>query len=119
MNFILLAIAVAFAFGCDIYDVIETEKGIKAGVGVEGNTFLVGTDKPTATALYFRDGLVIMLATTPAIFALALHGVPFFFAALSGPIIAGIKHILGGRAWVKLIAGAKPTSAEQIQTGSD
>lgn len=46
MNFLFcFSGAVAFAFGCDIYDVIMTEKGLKAGVAVEGNAFLVGSKR--------------------------------------------------------------------------
>jgi hypothetical protein len=108
-----------FAFGCDVYDVTETVKGLKAGVAVEGNTFLLPSDKPTATQLYLRDGLVIMLAALPAVLCLVLHSQPLFYAALSGPVVAAVKHVLGGRAWAKLIAGAKPTSAEQVQPGSN
>jgi hypothetical protein len=119
MNFALLAVAVAFAFICDIYDVTETEKGLKAGVAVEGNTFLIGTDKPTAVKLYLRDGVVIVAASVPAAVCLGLHAPSFFYAALAGPVVAGAKHILGGRAWVKLLAGQKPTPSEQIEPGAN
>lgn len=72
-----LLAAVAFAIGCDIYDVVLTEKGIKAGVAVEGNTFLVGS-KPSALALYLRDSLAIGAATVPAVLALVGHNDPLF-----------------------------------------
>jgi len=119
LNWIILAVCVALAEAADVYDVTETVKGLAKGVAVEGFTWLVGSDKPSVTALYLRDGLVIVLATLPAVFCLVFHSQPFFYAALSGPIVAAVKHVLGGRAWAKLIAGAKPTSAEQVQPGSD
>jgi hypothetical protein len=113
LEVLLLVIAVAFAFGADVFDVSETVKGIKAGLAVEANTFWVGTDKPSATQLYLRDGAVIALASALSVVALALHTLPLFYAGLSGPVIAGALHINGGRAWAKLLAGAKPTSAEK------
>jgi hypothetical protein len=116
MNYLFLALAVAFAFGCDIYDVTETEKGIKAGLGVEANTFWVGTDKPSATALYLRDGAVIALSALGSILALVLHVTPLFFAGLVGPVIAGILHLKGGREWALLLAGQKPTTSEKSRS---
>lgn len=103
MTLLLLVIALLFAFGCDIYDVTMTEKGLKAGVAVEGFDWLVG-DKPSARALYLRDALVIAFATAPAVVFLAIHNAPLSYAGLVGPAIAGIKHIMGGLAWKKLLA---------------
>jgi hypothetical protein len=119
LSLILLAVVIAAAELCDVYDVTETVKGITKGIAVEGNTLLLSSDKPTALALYLRDGLIIALASVPAVVCLALHATPFFYAALGGPAIAAVKHILGGRAWVKLLAGQKPTAAEEIAPGSN
>jgi hypothetical protein len=101
-EFIALAVAVAFYVGCDLYDVILTEKGIRAGVAVEGNTFLVGS-KPSAVALYLRDILVAGIATVPCVLALSFHNLPIFWGCLVAPVVAGVKHILGGLAWAKLL----------------
>jgi hypothetical protein len=103
IELLCLAAALAFAIGCDIYDVTETVKGIAKGVAVEANTFWLGTDKPTAKQLYLRDGLVIALATLPAVLLLVLlYGSPAFYIALVGPAIAGAKHLQGGLQWRKL-----------------
>ena len=116
MTLLLLVIALLFYFGCDIYDVRMTEKGIKAGVAIEGNTFLLGTDKPTALAEYLRDTVELLIAVGPAIVFLALRKPelkPLFYGALAGPVALGGKHILGGLAWKKLLEGQKPTPSEQ------
>lgn len=99
--------ALAFAVAGDIYDVTLTEKGIKAGVAVEGNTFLVKNNKPTAVALYLRDSLVTGLATAPSIIALAYGNKALFYGFLVGPIVSGVKHVGGGLAWRKLLNGGK------------
>jgi hypothetical protein len=117
--YVLLLVALAFAVLCDVYDVTETEKGIKAGLGVEANTFWVGTDKPSATALYLRDGAIIALSALIPILALIFHTTPLFLAGLGGPIVAGILHLKGGRQWAALLAGKKPTASEEIAPGSN
>ncbi len=103
-----LAVGLAWAIGCDIYDVTLTEKGIKAGVAVEGNDWLVGA-KPSAVALYLRDSLETGLATTPCILALIFNSSPFFWAGIVAPVLVGVKHIMGGRQWATLLAGGKVT----------
>ncbi len=113
MFFILFAIAVALAVAADLYDVILTEKGLKAGVAVEGNSFLLGetNTKPTALQLYRRDAIVIAMASAPAL-AVYLMGAPdVAYGFLAGPVVAAIKHIQGGRAWAKLLAGGKLSTA--------
>lgn len=105
--FLALVAALGFAIAADIYDVVLTEKGIKAGVAVEGNTFLVG-QKPSAVALYLRDSLVTGIATTPCILALVYGNKPLFYGFLVAPVVAGVKHIRGGRAWRNLLNGGKP-----------
>jgi hypothetical protein len=106
MELLIFIAALAFYVGCDIYDVVLTEKGIKAGVAVEGNTFLVG-EKPSAVALYLRDAFVTGLVTAPCAIALAVHNAPFFWGGLVAPIICGVKHVIGGRNWSILLAGGK------------
>jgi hypothetical protein len=97
-----LAGAVAFDLGANVYDVRETERGLKAGVAVEGNTWLVGTH-PSARALYGRDLLVLGLASTPSIIFHLLHKRPLFYGGLAGPIVYGVEHIQGGNSWKRLL----------------
>ena len=106
MKLFAFLFAIAFYVGCDLYDVILTEKGIKAGVAVEGNTFLVG-QKPSAVALYLRDALLAGLATTPCAIALAVGNTPLFWGFLAAPVVVGVKHILGGKQWRFLLNGGK------------
>jgi len=108
MELFALVIALAWAIGCDIYDVTLTEKGIKAGVAVEGNTFLVSS-KPSAVALYLRDSLVTGIAATPCVLACILYSQPLFWGFLIAPVLSGVKHILGGRQWATLLAGGTVT----------
>ena len=110
----LLALAgvVGFAVATDVWDVRETEKGLRAGVAVEGNTWLVGS-KPKAGALYGRDLLVIGLTASPAVVAYIFRKPEFFFGALAGPIVIGCKHIHGGDQWRDLLAGHPVTGSEQ------
>ncbi len=83
-----------------------TEKGLKSGVAVEANTWLVGS-KPGAVALYLRDSLETVLATTPCILACVLNNTTLFWGFLIAPLLAGVKHINGGRNWAVLLAGGK------------
>jgi hypothetical protein len=113
MTILYLAGALAFAVGCDIYDVVLTERGIKAGVAVEAFDWLVGS-KPTAVALYLRDSLITAFAMLPAIVVgLVFHNQAAFYGCLAAPVVLGIKHIRGGRAWTNLLAGGKPASEPQ------
>lgn len=106
----LFAAFAAAAFAADVYDVTQTEKGLKAGIAVESFTWLVGT-KPTAKALYLRDALLIAITL---FFPVLFHfkgNAPLAYGALISPAVAAIKHVLGGRAWANLLAGGKlPTS---------
>jgi hypothetical protein len=100
MFFILFAIAVGFAFGADIFDVVESEKAYAKGY-VESFDWLVGS-KPTAIALYLRDGMLIAFASAPALILFLLHSTPVAYGALAGPIAAGARHIQGGLGAKKL-----------------
>jgi hypothetical protein len=99
----LLALAgvLTFTILAARYDNYETLKGIRAGVGVEGNTWLVGSH-PSARALYGRDVLVIGLTTTPSVLAYVFRKWPMHYAGLTGPATFGVKSIQGGREWAKL-----------------
>jgi hypothetical protein len=96
-----LAGAVAFAIGAAAYDNHETLKGIRAGVGVEGNTWMVGS-RPSMRALIGRDVLVIGWTSAPSVLAYKFHKMPFFYGGLGMPVIDGLKSIQGGKSWVAL-----------------
>jgi hypothetical protein len=99
---VLLGVALAGAVAGDLYDVAMTEKGIKAGVAVEGNDWLVG-QKPSALALYLRDSLVLAFCVAPtALLATVFHNLPLAYGALISPVIYGYVHLQGGLAWKKL-----------------
>lgn len=104
MIYLPLILAVLFCVACDIYDVRLTVKGLKAGVAVEGNTFLIGP-RPSALALYLRDTLLLAFASGPAILFHFLGNDPLYYGACIGPVVYGIRHIKGGRAWADLLAG--------------
>jgi hypothetical protein len=108
---LVLAAAVGFDIAADHYDIAQTERGLRAGVAVEGNTWLASSH-PTAGQLYRRDLLVIGLTATPSTLAYIFRSKAFFYGGLGTPIIIGIKHIQGGRQWGKLLAGQKPTGSE-------
>jgi len=99
---ILFIVCVAFMVAADIYDVTLTTKGIKAGVAVEANDWLVG-QKPSAEALYLRDSLVMGFCIAPCIVVHFLGNDPLAYGALVSPIVCGIQHIRGGLAWKKLM----------------
>ncbi|MGO8797113.1 MAG: hypothetical protein ACLQLC_20025 [Candidatus Sulfotelmatobacter sp.] len=116
---IALGGALAFAIVADHYDISETEKGIKAGVAVEGNTWFIGTDKPTAGQLYKRDLLVIGVTATPSVLAHIFRAPALFYGGLSMPVVMGMKHISGGNQWKRLLEGQAPTSGELVEPGSN
>ncbi len=109
--YILTAILAALA-GTTVYDVLMTEKGLKAGVAVEGNTWLVGS-KPTAITLYLRDSLTAVLATAPSIVTYAMGSTAGAYGLLIMPVVYAVKHVLGGRQWAKLLAGGKLSTAPE------
>ena len=113
MFFEFLIVAAIIGVLGDVYDVTMTERGIKAGVAVEGNDWLVGS-KPSAIALYLRDGLVFAMCVAPAVvFATVAHNVPLGYGALSAPVVFGVKHLLGGLQWRTLLNGGKLSTAPQ------
>lgn len=113
MFFELLAVAASVGVAGDVYDVTMTEKGLKAGIAVEANDWLVGS-KPSAVSLYLRDGLVFAMCVIPAVvFAAVAHNVPLGYGALVAPVVFGVKHILGGLQWRKLLKGGKLSTMPQ------
>ena len=102
MFYAVYAAALAAALAGNAYDIYMTEKGIKAGVGVEGNDWIVG-DKPSALALYLRDGLVNLPFIALPLVSHVLGNDPLAYGTLAGLAVIAIKHVMGGRAWVKLL----------------
>lgn len=96
----LFTIAMSLSLAGNAYDIYMTRKGLKAGVAVEGNTWLIGP-KPSTKALVLRDSIIQgIVAALP----LVLHAVnpPAGVGALVIPVVFAIRHYLGGRAWMKL-----------------
>lgn len=106
MFYIMLSLVFALSVAAEIYDVIKTEKGIKAGLGVEAFDWLVGP-KPSALALYLRDFPILMIVAAPAL-VFSFVNMPLAWGALAGPLAAAARHIQGGRSWAKVIASGKP-----------
>jgi len=102
---LFLAAAVAFELLAAHYDISETEKGLKAGVAVEGNTFLVG-QHPSAAALWGRDALMLGITATPSTLAYIFRNQPFYYGGLAALIVLGAKHIQGGDEWKSLLQKA-------------
>jgi len=103
--------AVAFEVAANHYDVSETEKGLKAGVAIEGYTWLVGSS-PSAGQLYGRDLLTVGIVVAPSVVAYVFRRTEFFYGGLAGPVVLGCKHISGGNQWKALLAGHPPTGSE-------
>jgi hypothetical protein len=86
-----------------VLDIVYTEKGIKAGVGVEGNkivAFFSRTVKPGALFLYLWNfgfiGAVSMavLSRNPGVLGMAAGVL----------IVDAVKHVLGARRWKALLS---------------
>jgi hypothetical protein len=97
-----LAAVLVFAIVCNIYDATMTEKGLAAHVAIEGNSWLVGTT-PKAWQLYARDIPIIFVAAAPSFVGYFTHQSVLYYMGLVGPIVVGIKHIIGGREWAALL----------------
>lgn len=105
-DWFVFAGALAFEQYGAVYDAKWSERGIRSGIAVEGNTFLLGTDKPTFWQLERRDltFYVPILSVAPVVAKLTHHR-PWFFGSLSGFAALGVSHIQGGSQWKKLING--------------
>jgi hypothetical protein len=105
MYWIFFSIAVGFCFLAGLFDDIESERGIKAGVAIEGFQWLIGP-KPSFRAYFLRDSLLLALVTAPSLVLHFVHS-PAAIAALVAPVVYGIKHVIGGREWLPLLAAKK------------
>jgi hypothetical protein len=101
----------AFEVATDIYDVSETEKGLKAGVANESFTWLVGS-KPSVRALYAQQALVTGIIVSPSVIGYLCRKPELFYGFLSVPVVMGFKHIRAGNQWKALLAGHRPTGSE-------
>ena len=105
MKLFFTALLIMLDLAATVYDVEMTEKGIKKGVGVEGNEFVDAidrTNKPgTAFLMFWNMGFIGLVAG-----ALAFSDNPavlgFGFVMLA---VDAIKHVIGGRMWSKLLSG--------------
>ena len=102
MFWLLFSIAVGFCFLAQLFDDIESERGIKAGVAIEAFTWLIGS-KPSFRAYFLRDSLLLAAVAAPSLVLHFVHS-PAAPAALVAPVVYGVKHILGGREWLPLLA---------------
>ena len=108
----ILAATTGFELIADSYDIHETEKGLKAGVALEGNTWLVGS-RPSAKALWGQSSLELGLTMAPAVLSYVFRQTALYYGTAGAPVILAIKHIQGGNQWKALLAGKKPTGGEQ------
>jgi hypothetical protein len=99
---LLLAGSVIFGAAADQYDIRETEIGLRHGVAIEGNSWLVGTH-PTYGALMKRDTLLLGLTATPSALGWFFRKKILFYSQLGDPAINGVEHIRAGDAWRKLL----------------
>lgn len=102
ISVLLLAVAFALDAASGIYDATLTSRGLKAGVAVEGNTWLIGT-KPSNLALHLRNIMFLVASSLPAALALYFGNIPVAMGFLAGPAVDAYKHIAGGRAWAALL----------------
>lgn len=108
MLLIALILALAFATVADTLDDRITQKGIDAGLAVEGNTYIdkiFHTNKPTLAQRLLVNFAIIVGLT---ILGMCLLPAGFLvFAPIAGLIVTGIKHMNGWRDWQKLFSKVK------------
>jgi uncharacterized membrane protein YczE len=104
MLIIALLITFAWAVGCLLFDALNTNKGLRAGIAQEGNslvTFLSRTQTPKLWQLLTIEGTVRVLLLLAAFLLPTPVDLPHCWHACSlGVFIAyGLKNIQGGRQW--------------------
>jgi hypothetical protein len=116
IKFIVFGILAAIDAIASVYDVSSTEKGIKRGVGVEGNevvTTLARTDKPGSLFLYLWNFGFITLIAALGSFVNNPAVTGFSIAVLA---VDAAKHVIGGYKWnVLLRGGTLPTETTAWQ----
>lgn len=98
-----LLLALSAAVAGEVFDVTLTVRGIKAGVAVEGTSYLIG-DKPSARALYLRDIGITMLPMFVAGLLAVHYDHPIGYGVATWFAVLAVKHIQGGLAWRKLLS---------------
>ena len=104
---ILFLIALAGLVATTQYDVSMTDKGIRAGVSVEGNKLIVKLfgPKPTLLQDYVGAALLDSFMLAPAVIGLVFHNVVFFGLGMGAMLGYSARHVRGGLAWKKLLKG--------------
>jgi hypothetical protein len=85
-------------------DVLYTSRGIRAGVGVEGNalvTYFIG-HKPSAWALHIHNTALSILLFIPAFIGIG-HGWPFTFIYIGAAFGYAARHFQGALKWRALL----------------
>jgi hypothetical protein len=101
---ILLSGVTVFEVLCARYDANMTEKGLQAGVAIEGNTWLLPNDHPTKGQLWRQSAVTTGMSVTPSLAAYEFRvPVQWFYAGLAGPVGLGLSHLRGGHAWARLL----------------
>ena len=105
---IALLIAFVWALACLGFDSYETNKGIKAGVAVEGNwliTHIWGV-KPKLWQLWSVDGTIRVLMLLAALYLPSSAAYPqaWRYFLTGGFAAYGLKNIQGGRQWIWMTA---------------
>jgi hypothetical protein len=86
------------------YDSHETVIGLRHGVAIEGNTFLLPNDKPTFGQLEKREWeFYVPVVFGPALVGKLLNCRQWFYIGLASPAAYTVKHIQGGNAWRTLL----------------
>lgn len=85
-------------------DVRLTDKGIKAGVSVEGNTLIVKMfgDKPSLHESYLGAWVCNAIAIAPAVVGFFISPA-LFWAGIGGIVVFAGKHVWAGLCWRTLL----------------
>lgn len=119
--FVALGLFTGAAVGAAEDDATWTEAGIKAKVGVEGNSaidWIWRTQKPTFGETFAYDLVRLGIVAGLGIAGEILQGHFAFFvpAAIGAQIALALKHYQGARQWAWLIKNPGKTIAEQETT---
>lgn len=109
----VLLISFIFALACLAFDAINTSRGLRAGVAVEGNGIIVAIagNKPKLWQLLTIDGSLRFALLALALFLPTPDGLPaVWYATLTGAFVSlGLKNIRGGRQWRWLMRNTDKT----------
>lgn len=98
-----LLVAFAFALVCLLYDATTTQKGIKAGVAVEGNPLIVAAfgNKPSLLQCLAIDLPIRLALMTAFLFipAPARYPLAWYAMGTGAFMVYGLKNVQGARQW--------------------